>query len=82
MIRLLATSSLINVVLFFRIIELAYFGSLADGEHHEHASAERHEAPWWMLKPLVITAILLIVVGLSTGPLVNNIISLIVPAGF
>jgi len=78
----LVASSLINVVLFFRIIELAYFGSLADGEHHEHASAERREAPWWMLKPLVLTALLLVVVGLSTGPLVDNIISLIVPAGF
>ncbi len=78
----LVASSLINVVLFFRIIELAYFGSLTDGEHHGHSNAERHEAPWWMLKPMVLTAILLIVVGLSTGPLVNNIIRLIVPAGF
>ena len=78
----LVASSLINVVLFFRILELAYFGSLADGEHHGHPTAERHEAPWWMLKPMVVTAVLLIVVGLSTGPLVNNIIRLIVPAGF
>ncbi len=78
----LIASSLINVVLFFRILELAYFGSLADGEHHMHPMAERHEAPWWMLKPMVVTAVLLIVVGLSTGPLINNIISLIVPAGF
>jgi multicomponent Na+:H+ antiporter subunit D len=78
----LVASSLINVVLFFRIIELGYFGSLADGEHHEHQRGERHEAPWWMLKPLVVTALLLVVVGLSTGPLVNNIIRLIIPAGF
>jgi multicomponent Na+:H+ antiporter subunit D len=78
----LVVSSLINVILFFRIIELAYFGSLTDGEHHEHGSTERHEAPWWMLKPLVITAVLLIVVGFSTGPLINNVISLIIPAGF
>ena len=33
-------SSLVNAVLFFRIIELAYFGSLQDGEHHEHAIIE------------------------------------------
>lgn len=78
----LVISSLINVVLFFRIIELAYFGSLADGHHHEHSVGERREAPFWMLKPLVITAVLLIVVGLSSGPLVNNIIRLIVPADF
>ncbi len=78
----LVVSSLVNAVLFFRVIELAYFGSLADGEHHEHAKSERHEAPWWMLKPLVLTAILLIVVGLSTGPLVNNVIRLMIPIGF
>ena len=78
----LVASSLINVVLFFRIIELAYFGSLTEGEHHEEGQGQRLEAPWWMLKPLVITAVLLIAVGLSTGPLINNIISLIVPAGF
>ncbi len=78
----LLASSLINVVLFFRVIELAYFGSLVDGQHHQHSSSERKEAPWWMLKPLVLTAVLLIVVGLSTGPLVDNIISLIIPASF
>ncbi|MDH3454939.1 MAG: proton-conducting transporter membrane subunit [Desulfuromonadales bacterium] len=75
----LVVSSLINAVLFFRVIELAYFGSLSDTEH---PASERHEAPWWMLKPLVMTAILLIVVGLSTGPLVNNVIRLMIPAGF
>jgi multicomponent Na+:H+ antiporter subunit D len=78
----LIISSLINAILFFRIIELAYFGSLADGDHHEHAESERNEAPWWMLKPLVLTAVILIVVGLSSGPLVNNVIRLVIPAGF
>ena len=42
---------------------------------------EFSDALEWTM-PLVITAVLLIVVGLSTGPLINNIISLIVPAGF
>jgi multicomponent Na+:H+ antiporter subunit D len=75
-------SSLVNAVLFFRIIELAYFGSLQDSEHHVHASPERQEAPWWILSPLALTAVLLIVVGLSTGPLVSNIIRLMIPVGF
>jgi multicomponent Na+:H+ antiporter subunit D len=78
----LVFSSLINALLFFRVIELAFFGSLGDGQHHEHTASERHEAPWWMLKPLVLTAVLLIVVGLSTGPLVNNVIRLMIPIGF
>jgi multicomponent Na+:H+ antiporter subunit D len=78
----LVVSSLINAVLFFRIIELAYFGSLQDGEHHEHDAAERREAPWQMVKPLVVTALLLLVVGFGTGPLIDNVIRLIIPAGF
>jgi multicomponent Na+:H+ antiporter subunit D len=78
----LVFSSLVNALLFFRVIELAFFGSLADGQHHEHTASEQHEAPWWMLKPLVLTAVLLIVVGLSTGPLVNNVIRLMIPVGF
>ena len=78
----LVASSLVNAVLFFRIIELGYFGSLADGQHHEHSPDERRDAPAWMLSPLVFTAALLMVVGLSTGPLIDNIIRLIVPAGF
>ncbi len=78
----LIVSSLINAVLFFRIIELAYFGSLQDGGDQEHTVAERHEAPWWMLSPLVLTAVILIVVGLSTGPLVDSVIRLVIPVGF
>lgn len=76
----LVVSSLINVVLFFRVIEIGYFGSLAEGGHH--GPVPRQEAPWWMLKPLMISAVLLIVVGLGTGPLVDNVIRLIIPAGF
>jgi len=75
-------SSLVNAVLFFRIIEIAYFGSLQESEHHGEAITERQEAPWWILSPLALTAVLLIVVGLSTGPLVNNIIRLMIPASF
>ncbi len=76
----LVISSLINVVLFFRVIEIGYFGALEDGGHHDPVPYQ--EAPWWMLNPLMLTAVLLVVVGLSTGPLVNNLIRLIVPAGF
>ena len=75
-------SSLVNSVLFFRIIELAYFSSPQEGESIEHTSLSRQEAPWWILSPLALTAVLLIVVGLSTGPLVNNVIRLMIPVGF
>jgi hypothetical protein len=55
---------------------------LQDDDHHEHSRTERNEAPWWMLSPLVLTAVILIVVGLSTGPLINNVIRLMIPVGF
>ncbi|MBE0596045.1 MAG: monovalent cation/H+ antiporter subunit D family protein [Desulfuromonadales bacterium] len=77
-------SSLVNAVLFFRLIEIAYFPAEApahgDGHHHE-PPGQRQEAPWRLLHPLVLTAIALVVVGLSTGPLVD-IIHLALPAGF
>ncbi len=44
----LVFSSLVNVILFFRIIEMAYFGSLKDGEHHDH----EHRAPRGSLRML------------------------------
>jgi len=78
----LVISSLINVVLFFRIIEVAYFGALDGGHAHHHEEGEEREAPGWMLTPLLTTAALLIVVGLGTGQLVDKVIRLMIPAGF
>jgi multicomponent Na+:H+ antiporter subunit D len=75
-------SSLVNIILFFRIIELAYFDTPQDCELHEQTNLERQEASWWILGPLALTAVLLIVVGLSTGPFVENIILLMIPVGF
>ncbi len=71
-------SSLVNAVLFFRIIEIAFFPR---GEQ-AHGSLRMEEAPLMMLKPLVLTAVALIAVGFGSGPLVSNIIRLAIPAGF
>ena len=64
----LLISSLINAVLFFRIIEIAYFGA-KPAEGHDHHHAEEHtdgptEASFSMLFPLLITAALLLGIGL------------------
>ncbi len=75
-------SSLVNAVLFFRIIELAYFSRPEEGAASESLPLERQEAPWWILSPLALTAGLLIVVGLGTGSLVDNVIRLMIPAAF
>ncbi|BCR06984.1 cation:proton antiporter [Desulfuromonas versatilis] len=73
----LVFSSLVNAVLFFRIIEIAYFRT-----GHGQEAPQLAEAPLMILKPLVLTAIALIAVGLGTGPLVSGIIRLSIPGGF
>jgi multicomponent Na+:H+ antiporter subunit D len=73
----LIVSSLINAVLFFRIIELAYFNN--GGTRHDHDHDPQHhrsnlqEAPLAMLMPLVLSAAAILVIGLGSGTLVTII---------
>ena len=76
----LLVSSLVNAILFFRIIEIAYFEPRVD-HHAGHAENIIDEAPFSMLLPLIIVALCLIVIGLYSGDIVTNIISHSVPAG-
>lgn len=68
----LLVSSLVNVVLFFRIFETAFFDepgeSVRDIEH------------WSRVTPLAVAAVLLIVAGLSSGLIVDRLIAGIIPA--
>jgi multicomponent Na+:H+ antiporter subunit D len=66
-------SSLVNAVLFFRIIEIGYFEAPED--------KGVNEAPLSMLAPLVVTAISLIVVGIYSGDIVSTVIQYAVPEG-
>ena len=74
-------SSLVNVVLFFRIIEIGYYEPVRDhggqGAHTEGIA----EAPLTMLVPLLIVAAGLIAVGVYTGDVVNHIIEFAIPKG-
>ena len=70
-------SSLVNAVLFFRIIEIAYFRKEEGG----HGVLTVQEAPMMMLNPLIVTAIALLLVGFGSGHLVG-VIRLAIPAGF
>jgi multicomponent Na+:H+ antiporter subunit D len=74
-------SSLVNVVLFFRVIEICYYEPFSDGHGHEHHVEPMAEAPLSMLVPLFIVAAGLIVVGLYTGDIVNKIIEFAIPKG-
>ncbi|MCP3677189.1 MAG: monovalent cation/H+ antiporter subunit D family protein [Deltaproteobacteria bacterium] len=77
-------SSLVNAVLFFRVIEVGYFEPFREhhgDEGHGHHPEPIDEAPFSMLAPLVIVSISLIVAGLYTGDIVTAIIQFTVPAG-
>ncbi|MBW1835579.1 MAG: monovalent cation/H+ antiporter subunit D family protein [Deltaproteobacteria bacterium] len=71
-------NSLVNVVLFFRIIEIGYFEPFAD--HHVKDDTQIMEAPLSMLVPLMVVAVGLIVLGIYTGDIVTHIIQFAIPA--
>ncbi len=70
-------SSLINVVLFFRIIEQAYFRP-GTGHHHE-TICNIDEAPASMVIPLLVVVILIIAIGLYSGDIVTHLIHPVIP---
>ncbi len=80
----LLISSLINAIIFFRLIEIAFFPDLNQGEKQEYQKEQTikmNEAPITMLVPMTIVAISLIVLGLYTKEVTTHLISWIIPAG-
>jgi len=77
----LLVSSLVNAILFFRIIEIAHFEPRMDHHGGETEKNIIDEAPISMLVPLIIVALCLIVIGLYSGDIVTNIIQHSVPTG-
>jgi len=77
----LLISSLVNAILFFKIIEIAYFEPKVDHHGGETEKVIIDEAPFSMLVPLIIAALSLIVIGLYSGDIVTNIIQHAVPTG-
>ena len=79
----LLISSLVNAVLFFRLIEIGYYAPFnEDGQPKGHGTSKVKEAPLSMLVPMVVSAVMLLVVGLSTGKIVTSLIQYTLPAGF
>ncbi len=72
-------SSLVNVVLFFRVIEIGYFEPFSSHHGHESHFEPIDEAPLTMLLPLLAVAAGLVVVGMYTGDIVTHIIHFAVP---
>lgn len=74
-------SSLVNAILFFRVIEIAYFEPRLANHEGDAEKIAVDEAPFSMLLPLIIAAVGLIVIGIYSGDIVTSIISHSVPAG-
>lgn len=74
-------SSLINVILFFRIIEIGYVFHESHDEHtHQRSgSAIIKEAPLSMLIPTMAIAMAILLIGLYNQTILTNIIQFAVP---
>ena len=79
----LLVSSLVNVVLFFRIFEIGYGFHESHEGHDSHAHGDGasviEEAPLSMLIPTLIIAVGIILIGIYNQPILINIIEHAVP---
>jgi multicomponent Na+:H+ antiporter subunit D len=83
----LLCSSLINAVLFFRVIECAYLKPMEpayalNGGETKYEKIQRDEAPFTMLVPIVIMAAGVILLGIFSGKIISSVIQFAVPASF
>ncbi|MFH7326956.1 complex I subunit 5 family protein [Desulfurivibrio sp. C05AmB] len=93
----LLIASLVAAVMFFKMLEIAFFGDPkaleqeathghdghgGHGGHDAQPAVARREAPLSMLIPMVITAASLILLGLYTKEVVIYFIGWSIPAGF
>ncbi len=74
-------SSLVNVVLFFRIIEIGYYEKPDHRADAGHLIARMDEAPLEMLIPLLLVAAGLLAMGFYTDDIVTHVIRFAIPAG-
>jgi len=85
-VAVLLISSLLNAILFFRVIERAYFEPGAN-EHNAQPVKNKtkfiwDEAPLSMLIPTVLLAAGILSVGLLSGTIISEVIQLALPANF
>ena len=73
-------SSLVCMILFFRVIEIGYVFQASHGAH-EHGTNHSiiDEAPLSMLIPTIVIAIAIILIGLYNQAILSNIVAFAVP---
>jgi multicomponent Na+:H+ antiporter subunit D len=74
-------SSLINAILFFRIIEVAYYVPAYSYAGGSQEKVPMDEAPLSMLIPTLITSVGIILIGIFAGKIVADIIRFAIPPG-
>jgi multicomponent Na+:H+ antiporter subunit D len=75
-------SSLVSVILFFRVIEIGYGFGVSHGVHHGDGDERKirfDEAPLGMLIPTIVVALALILIGLYNQTILSKIIDFTVP---
>jgi multicomponent Na+:H+ antiporter subunit D len=77
----LLASSLINVILFFRIVEIGYVFQLSGHGHSNDSnhSASIDEAPLSMLIPTIAVALAIIIIGVYNQSILSNVIAFAIP---
>lgn len=72
-------SSLVSMVLFFRVFEWAFFSSQHEKAEDGHTGSSLQEAPAQMVVPLLLVAAGLVALGLFSGEIVSRIVEPAIP---
>jgi len=81
-VAVLLVSSLLNAIIFFRVIENAYFEP-PTGANMGHGAVviSRDEAPPSMLFPMLVMTAGILSLGILSGKIVSKIVQFAVPVG-
>ncbi|HIC86078.1 MAG TPA: monovalent cation/H+ antiporter subunit D family protein, partial [Desulfobacterales bacterium] len=75
-------SSLVSVILFFRVFEVSLFGHESHQHHGSHGAHKMEEASASIVLPLLIVAVGLVMLGISSGYIVNYVILPVISGSF
>ena len=77
----LVLSSVLSMVYFFRVLEVAYLRQPAASVHAHQARPRRPELPWSMLLPIITLAVLVVLLGVWNQVIVTQVIQYALPRG-
>jgi len=81
-VAVLLVSSLLNAILFFRVIEYAYLEPASEHNGEGHKKIITQEVPFSMLFPILVSAAGIMTLGIFSGKIISTIIQFAIPASF